>query len=387
MGKVGFKMRAGLTTSHSKNPFLWGKHLLAKKIGGSINPQNVIAVTGSHQVDLTCFYITSILSSKFKTKTTASEKDSFKGLLDSLGKVRPNIEKLVIDLKLINTGDFNKYLEIIRPGFLVIPELYDAKEYFLDLKSEINNLIKQNVPSEWIILNFDDEEIKKLSEGSNTQIFPIGTNKNFLVWADNIRLENFSTVFSLNYGVERVEVKLKAPGKHFVYPALSAAAVGIIHELSLISIKKGLESVPNLGSNLELREGMKGWWVLDDCFDNDPISLFWGLKVLEDFDGKRKILILGEMKGNPFNNEQVASEIIKIKPDLILLSPKNTDGFASELVKLGLSAERIYKNQTNTEIVNKIFTYAANGDVVLIKGDKHLRFDEVIERITKPLKL
>lgn len=143
----------------------------------------------------------------------------------------------------------------------------------------------------------------------------------------------------------------------------------------------------NLPNNLELREGVKGWWVLDDCIDNDPISLQWGLQVLEDFGGKRKILILGEMKGSPFNNEQVASEIIKIKPDLILLSSQNTEGLGLELIKLGLSAERIHKNQTNTEIVNKVFTYATKGDVVLIKGDKRLRFDEVIERISKSFKI
>ena len=104
-------------------------------------------------------------------------------------------------------------------------------------------------------------------------------------------------------------------------------------------------------------------------------------------NARRRVLVLGEMRelGQFSENlhRQIAQKIYKEKIDLILLGQGDIQFIADELKSLGFWDERIESNLPNSQIVAKLLKNLSKGDVVLIKGSRAVRLDEVVKRIVK----
>ncbi len=69
--------------------------------------------------------------------------------------------------------------------------------------------------------------------------------------------------------------------------------------------------------------------------------------------------------------------------DLVFLGGGDTKYITDELNNLGFLSDRIEYNLQNPQIVSKLLKILSKGDVVLVKGSRAVRLDEVVQRITK----
>lgn len=384
------------------NPFKKRGHLfrlfLARQYAKTLSGSKFIGVVGSVGKTTTSIACKAVLDEKYVTISTTqnskktSSLDPIFSIPITILKVRKKIEKVILEMGIEYPGEMDFYLKLIKPKTAIVTRLsLEHSEFLGDLDQIIEQESKlvQSLPNDGLaILNYDDQLSRSLSEKTKAQILFYGTDrKNCHVWADNIKIQDFTTSFELNYGVERVIIRSKLLGLHQVYPLLAAASLGVSTDIPLITIKRGLEKVEAFEHRMQPLTGFNGSVIIDDTYNAQPVAVEAALETLNHIPAKRRIVVLGEMKElGQFSEKmhrQIAEKIFKDKVDLVFTSGGDTKYIMDELNMLGFAAERIEGNLQNPQIVSKLLKVLSKGDVALIKGAHSTKLSEVVEKLVR----
>ncbi|MBI2600913.1 hypothetical protein HYW42_03070 [Candidatus Daviesbacteria bacterium] len=380
-----------------KKPFHFLRIKLARQYAKLIPADRFIGVTGSVGKTTTVQTCKAVLSKKLKTlATTETSKnvnlDPIFNIPMTLLRISPKVKKIILEMGVEYVGDMSIYLDIVKPKTAILTKIsYVHSEFF----GSVNQIIEEKsklfaqLPNDGLaILNWDDLNSRRVAEKCKAQVVYYGTDSSVcLVWAENIRIENYKTVFELNCGVERVRVELKLLGTHQVYAALAAATLGVSENISLIKIKHALESVVPDEHRMQTFEGPNGSIILDDTYNADPSAVEAAIDTLLQIPARRRVIVLGEMKElgsyTESMHQEIARKIYKEKVDLVFLGQGNANLVAEELKRLGFMENRMEVNLQNSQMVAKLIQTLEKGDVCLVKGAHSVRLDEVVKRITK----
>ncbi|TSC87732.1 MAG: UDP-N-acetylmuramoyl-tripeptide--D-alanyl-D-alanine ligase [Microgenomates group bacterium Gr01-1014_7] len=375
-----------------KKPLHLLRIYLARQYAKLLSREIFIGVTGSVG-KTTCTEAAGIvLSQKYKTLATLPNLDPILNIPSTILKVKPTVKKVLLEMGIEYPGEMDFYLSLVRPKTVLFTKISLAHSEYLGNLDEIieekGKLIEQLDQDGVAILNWDDPSCRKLAKKCKGAIFYFGTDQeNCTVWAGNIKIEDFKTSFELNFGVERVKVNFKLLGLHFIYPALAAAALGVVNDIPLTKIKLALEKMEPSQHRMQAVSGPNGSIILDDTYNSSPDAVEAAIDTLLQISARRRVLVLGEMRElGKYSDElhrQVARKIFKEKIDLCFLGQGDAQIIADELNRLGFWEERVESNLQNSQIVGKLLKNLGKGDVVLIKGSRALRLDEVVRRIAK----
>lgn len=328
-----------------------------------------------------------VLEQKFK-KVAIGSSGAFKTFLQMLS----NTDKIILAMDPRSTKGVEPFLRGLKPQTVVAARVYqqalDGLKNTEDILLENVGIIEATPEKGLMILNWDDSLLRKLSEKTKAQVLFYGTDQHTCqIWAGKTRIVNFRTSFELNYGVERVEINSNLLGFHQIYSLLAAAALGVSFDIPLLTIKKGLENVAVFEHKMQVCDGVNGSFVIDDTDNDLSLDTEEAIECLNQISARRRIVVLGKAIGSEGSSEklflQIAQKIYKDKIDLVFLKGENVQIIADELNKLGFIKERLQYNLTNPQIVSKLLKIMAKGDVILIKGDRSVKLDEVVKRITK----
>lgn len=365
---------------------------LAKQYAKLYNKERFIGVTGSVGKTTAVVASLAVLSQKFKVTATKPNLDPILNIPATLLRMTPNTQKCILEMGIEYPGEMDFYLSLIRPKVAIVTKISYAHSQYLgsisDIASEKGKLVGQLPPDGVAILNWDDLETRKLSQNCKGNVIYFGTDEqNCNVWTGNIRIEDFKTIFELNLGVERVKVNYKLLGKHQVYPALCAAALGVLYDIPLTKIKLALESIEAFEHRMQIVPGPSGSVILDDTYNSSPVALEEAIETLTQIPARRRVMVLGEMRELGQYSEklhrQIAQKIYKDKIDMVFLGGGDANFIADELKSLGFLMERVETNLQNSQIVSKLLKVLGKGDICLIKGSRAVRLDEVVKRIAK----
>lgn len=365
---------------------------MAKQYAKLYRSEMFIGVTGSVGKTTCVQACTAVLSQKYKTIATKPNLDPILNIPSTLLKLNPTVKKVILEMGVEYKGEMDFYLSLVRPKTVIVTKIAYAHSEYLggidEVLQEKGKLVESLDKNGLAILNWDDSNSKKLAENCKGTVVYYGTDsENCTVWAGNIKIENFATTFELNLGVERVKVNLALLGLHQVYPALAAAALGVMCRIPLTRIKLALESIRQSEHRLQALSGPNGSVLLDDTYNSSPSAVDSAIDTLLAIPARRRIIVLGEMrelgKYSEQLHRQVAQRIYKEKLDFVFLGQGETEFIADELTSLGFWEERLAYNLQNSQLVSRLLKTLGKGDVCLIKGSRAVRLDEVVKRIAK----
>lgn len=371
------------------------KIFIARQYSKLIPGEKVIAVIGEHGKSTTVTAIEAVLNRKFKTISSAQimeKPSSFYSLADissNILKAKSSIEKIVLELPSTIDWQSKEFRNVLNPKTVVITHSRGVKDsraeiaQFIDKTEKMLDLMEEGSQ---VIVNWEDQNLRTLGQNSKATCFFYGFNQaNCHVWGGNVRIQNSLTFFELNYGVERVEIVTKLLGNLNINSLIGAAATGISLGLPLTTIKKGLESIEPLKGRLEMVDGHSGSIILDDSYSSDPSSWEDSLSVINQLSARRRIVVVGEMKGIVENSDRshrtLAQRIYGERMDIVLVGGGEGNIVAEELRRLGFIDSRIESDLSNPAIVAKLLKILGRGDLVLIKGSQSNRFDEIVKKI------
>lgn len=352
-------------------------NFILRQYAKTIPKGKVIFVAGAVGKTTTAVVADAILSNRLKIALVTSEDDP----TTILFKLTPNKDKAIIEIDAAGLDD-EDFARILVPGTIVITRSTE------EIERGLTRLMDKLPQDSTVIIDWDDPYTRRLAQNNTAQTMFYGTDpQNCHVWAGNLRLENFQSMFELNYGVERVSIKSKLLGFHQVYPMLAASALAISLNIPLLEIKKGLESLEAVGHRMQPLEGYNGSIILDDTYDSTLISATEAIETLNNLSARRRIVVLGEMRGLGAMLErchrQIAQKVYRDKIDLVFTGGGDARFIADELKRLGFLEERMQANLTNSQIVSKLLKVLGKGDIVLIKGARSARLDEVVKRVAR----
>ncbi len=143
-----------------------------------------------------------------------------------------------------------------------------------------------------IIANGDDENTLEVIEGTDKEVMTFGTGDGCHVRAVDVRVEPSGFYsFEVHHLANPVgRITLSVPGRHNIYNALTAVAIGICEEMSFADIKKGIEAFKGAGRRFEILATVDGVTVADD-YAHHPAEVKATLEAVKQLNYKRVIAL------------------------------------------------------------------------------------------------
>lgn len=332
-----------------------------------------ISVTGSVGKTTTKNFIASALSACMSVHFAKGNFNNELGLpLTALGTDKSH-DAVILEMGMRGLGQIEYLCSISRPDIAVITnigvshiELLGSRENILKAKSEIIDALDTDGVA---ILNADDAMLKTLSPNKKTLWYGIDNG-------DIRAVDIVDNSFTLVYGNKRYPVTLSTLGRHNIYNALAAVAVGIALGCNIESLIKGAESFTGDGSRQNIYE-YKGVRIFDDTYNASPDSMRASMNVMGGFSGRRILVLadmleLGEMA--PSAHASLNTDIRKINADLVICIGDNMKYLYEALD--GISA---YHCDGNAKALELLKTHVRTGDNILFKGSNSMRLCDLVK--------
>ena len=347
----------------------------------------VIAITGSVGKTSTKDIIGSVVSQKYKTLKTEGNQNNNIGLPLTILKLRDH-EALVIEMGMNHFGEISLLTDIAKPTLAVITNIgtshignLGSRENILKAKLEI--LEGMRIPK--VIVNNDNDLLHNWYNENNKkiEIHTFGIENDSEVMAEDIKMQEESSEFTAIEDSKKVKINVPVGGKHFVYNALCAIAVGKMLDISTEQIRQGIESFELTKKRMDIKKLENGAIIINDAYNASYESMKVSLEFLAKHTGERKIAVLGDMfelgKYTEELHRKVGKEVAKNNIDILICAGENAKYIIEEAQKN--SKIKTYFMHNNEEIVEKLSQESKNGDVILVKASNGMKFFEICQKL------
>lgn len=347
----------------------------------------VVGITGSVGKTSTKEVIASVLKEKYRTLKTKGNFNNELGLPLTVFRLREEDEIAVLEMGISDFGEMTRLAKIAKPDTCVITNIGTChlenlgdRDGVLKAKTEILKYLREDGH---VVLNGDDDKLITVQETNGVKPVFFGMSPDRQVYADEIQSLGFQGMKCvIHLGEEVFPVTVPMPGRHMIYNALAAAAVGQIYGLTIAQIQAGIESLEAIDGRFKMIRTDK-FRIVDDCYNANPMSMKASLDVLQEGDSPR-VAILGDM-GELGENERELHEEVGVHAGgcrlekLICVGPLS-EGIARRAKETNPALDVIHKESLE-ELLKGLEDEVQTGDTVLVKASHFMHFEKVVEAL------
>ncbi len=350
---------------------LWGKPL--------------IGVTGSTGKTTTKEAIAHVLSTRFRVLKSEGNFNNHFGLPLMLLKIEPEHDIAVIEMGMSHAGEIAALAKIAQPEIGVVTNVAPVHLEFFDSVAGIARAkyeLVQALPATGVaVLNADDEYVSQFGRDFRGKVVLYGLRASADVRGENIQpMGSEGSAFDVVVGSCRENVVLHLVGRHNIYNALAAVAVGLEQGLSPSEAVAALASLTAADKRGQVVK-LGNITIINDCYNCNPKALEAMVDALAAMPAKRRIVVAGEMlELGPAGEElhrQAGERIADKKIDLLL----GVRGQAVQMVeaarRAGMQADFV---ATPEEAGEWLAGETREGDVVLLKASRGVKLERALER-------
>ncbi len=306
----------------------------------------------------------------------------------------PNV--LILEYGTNHPGNIKNLLKIARPEISIITAIGDLPvhaEFFAgpeEFAREKGRLIECLSVAGYSILNGDDDSVMRLKSRTRARVMTFGFLKE-----NDIRVTRFENTvendipvgvsFKLEHQRAFVPVRIKGSlGMGQAYAAAAAGAIGIIFGMNLVTISEALGDYIPAKSRMRLVPGIKGSYIIDDCYNANPLSMRAALDTLQELQAKRKVAILGDMleigKYTPEAHEYIGDCAAEFLDVLVTVGARAK--FIADAAKSGrMKKKPILSFDTADDARKSVQNLIQKGDLILVKGSRLMALEKIVEEI------
>ncbi|MEI6498366.1 MAG: UDP-N-acetylmuramoyl-tripeptide--D-alanyl-D-alanine ligase [bacterium] len=304
-------------------------------------------------------------------------------------RVKKYPKYLILEMGIDKPGDIEDFMAIVRPNIVVITNLDGAHlENFASIeeyRKEKLKLFDNILPDGKIIVNFDDEALQNLPDNNIVSVSLSNHAADYRI--ENYKISLRGTEYRLATIGQKISIKSKVLGKHFIYSQLFAFAIANIFGINFLKTKKSLEEIEPYHGRMSLLPGVRDITIIDDTYNANPTSMRAALDTLAEINyNGRKVAILGNM-----------NELGKIEQEAHINLAKYAESRCDFLILVGRNSEIMYDNVSNQKSVRKfssrqelltsIDQLLMDQDLVLIKASQNGNyFEEIVKYLLKDKK-
>jgi len=355
----------------------------------------VVVIGGSNGKTTTKDMIAAVLRSKYNLLSTEGNLNNHIGVPQTLFRLEKKHQVAVIEIGTNHFGEIDYLCSVIEPTHALITNIgCEHLEFFGSLdgvakaEGETFAWLRKNRPSTAVgFVNNDDKRVAKQAKGiKKTVAFGFGKQPVAVT----------GRVLSLNeYACPRLEVRpkgkkpfvieLAVPGRHNAQNALAAVAVGLFFKVPVTKIQNVLSSFAGTSKRMQLLR-LDGVTVLNDTYNANPDSVMAALATLLSARSTgKKIAVLADMLelGSDAAEEHRRIGQAAEKYGIEYLLTFGT--LAKHIHDAATTKFKAHYDQKNvlSEYLAELLT---DGDIVLIKGSRGMKMEDVVAFLTERFK-
>ncbi len=348
-----------------------------------VNPKR-IAITGSVGKTTTKDMLASVLNEIAPTLKTSGNFNNDIGV--PLTAFMLENEKIsIFEMGMNHFGEIDYLSKIVEPEIAVITNIgyshienLGSRDGILKAKLEIiKGMDKDGV----VVLNGDDPLLYGVKDKLDKKIIYYGVkNKECDIFPEKV--ENMGD-FNL-FTVSGEEYRINVPGEHNVLNALCAIAIGKMLGGTYEQIKKGLVSFRAEGIRQNIIKKDE-FTVIADCYNAAPDSMLAAIKVLKEYPGKRKIAVFGSvLELGSYRDEllyELGEKIAALGIDMLITVTEDALAINKGAEAKGFSS--VINIENNEKALGYLKNNIKKGDVILIKGSRKYKMEEISEGLLK----
>jgi UDP-N-acetylmuramoyl-tripeptide--D-alanyl-D-alanine ligase len=350
----------------------------------------VIAISGASGKTTTKEMIAAVLSQRFAIIKTPANNNNHIGTPLTVLALDESHDFGVVELGSNHPGEMRVLTEVVQPDVCVVTNIGLAHVEFLGDEAGVAQ--EEGTPLEslprdgdsYAVLNVDDPWYSALRGRTTAPVVTVGIDHFADVRASNIML-NGDVKFRLNIAKKSddVIVRLKTMGRHQIYNALQAAAIGYMQGLDLDEIRQGLESVEYPKMRMELKQ-VNGIRFVNDCYNANPPSMKAALRAMQETPCTgRKIAVLGDMLELGAHAQTAHVEVGAVAANsglsMLVTVGQAARWMAEAAVQAGMESHRVYPVLGTGEAGDLVKALAHEGDTVLLKASRGKKLETILE--------
>lgn len=346
----------------------------------------ILAVGGSNGKTTTKEMIAAVLRKKLTTLSTEGNLNNHIGVPQTIFRLRQEDEFAVVETGTNHFGELKYLCEILEPTQVLLTNIgKEHLEFFGDVegvaKEETDLFRYADANKGFAFINMDDVFLAKEKKQLKRSL-GYGTTAKADVRAKKISVnEQGQTTFTIEYKNASFPVVLQVPGVHNVMNAVAAAAVGLKARVNSQKIAEALFNFTSTNKRMQIISH-GGYTILNDTYNSNPDSVIAALKTLKDFHAKgKKIAVLADMKelGETSKREHTAVGVVAAELGIEWLF---TFGHLSTYTHEAFTGLHKIHFQTKTELVVELQRIIKNFDVVLVKGSRGMKMEDIVHQLT-----
>src|SRR5216117_2402366 len=350
---------------------------------------SVVAITGSNGKTSTKDFTAAVLARRFRVTKTEGNFNNHVGLPRTMLEATSQDEVAVWEIGMNHPGEIAALAQLAAPDVAIITNIGVAHIEFMGSREKIAKekgaLAEAVAANGRVILNADDSFTKTIAARARGKVILAGISAG-MIRADEISQSATGTDFTILEGAHRCRAQLPVPGLHMVQNALLAVAAGRVFGVSLEDCAAGLVAAPLTKARLQIKE-IHGVQFIDDSYNANPDSMKAALRTLVELDAEgQRIAVLGEMRELGDESErghrEVGETAAVLKVDHLIAIGNVAATIAEAAKQAGLENSSIVAS--TAEAAELLAEIAAPGDLVLIKGSRLARTEQVIEAFRNP---
>ena len=354
----------------------------------------VVAVTGSVGKTTTKDMIASVMQEGKKTYVSSGNHNSVIGMPLSAMEIPEDCECAVLEMGMSDFGEIERMSLAAEPDIAVITnigtshmEALGDRRGICRAKLEVLCGLKKGG---YLILNGDEPLLANIGGRSYHTLYVSLTRPNADFFAQNIRVELGGTHFDIVYkGVTHPDFYIPVSGRHNVWAALYAFAVGTLQGLSPEQIKNGFAHF----RPADMRQAITnfdGMTLIEDCYNAAPESMRAAIDVLCECapQNSRCIAVLGDMlelgKDSIKLHRAVGEYLQKRGIDLLVAVGNGGVEIAQGAVEAGMNPAKtlLFIDRDNvSDIAKCLRSHLTQGDTILFKASRGVRLERVIQTL------
>lgn len=349
----------------------------------------VVGLTGSVGKTTTKEMVAAVVEQKYRTLKTEGNLNNQIGLPRMIFRIEQDTQAAVLEMGMDHAGQISSLSQTARPSIGIITNIgvshienFGSQEGILKAKLEILDGMSPEAP---LLLNGDDPLLLDACGKIKNPVVLFGVrNPACNLRAEQVAEESDGTRFTAVSSNGRQELWVPAVGKHNVYNALAAVAVGELLGLSPEQIRQGLAQYQPSGMRQHVTH-CGGVTVVEDCYNASPDSVkasLSALRLMPKAEKGRRIAVLGDIAElgafAPQAHKKCGEYAAKAGVDLLFTVGKNARYCRDTAAQKGVRATHFDDKQALTD---RLFTILRPGDLVLFKASRVMRLEEVFQEL------
>lgn len=362
----------------------------------------VVGITGSNGKTTTKDMTAALLSTQYRVLKTEGNLNNHIGLPLTLLKMDEDTEVAVLEMGMSGFGEIELLTKIAQPDVAIITNIGDAHLLQLGSRAGIAKAkleIALGLGEGGVLLYNGDEPL--LEEGLRAMRLPEGVQlrtfglQEQCEWsAADIALAPHESRFTALFKGAPTglgTVQLPVPGRHNISNALAAIAAARLFGVQPADIAQGFGALKLTGMRIEPSRAFNGAVLLNDAYNANPTAVRAAIDLvagLEDFG--RRWVVLGDMLELGPEEAKLHAEIGEYltagkAEGVLTFGPLSvhTSEAASKQMKEAAEQGFVRHFEEKDELAAWLKAQLQPNDLVLVKGSRGMRMEQVVESLEK----